>query len=103
MKFTIYTADCTGNAKNTLYPNQRVITCEGDLKKSVTSDHVCAQYKNNYRNDANFVVSDVVPMDCDNDHSDNPDEWITPEILADSLGDVAFAVHTADIICSKRR
>lgn len=92
MKFTIYTADCTGNAKNTLYPNQRVITCEGDLKKSVTSDHVCAQYKNNYRNDANFMVSDVVPMDCDNDHSDNPDEWITPEILADSLGDVAFVV-----------
>ena len=38
------------------------------------------------------MVSDVVPMDCDNDHSDNPDEWITPEILADILGDVAFAV-----------
>lgn len=31
-------------------------------------------------------------MDCDNDHSDNPDEWITPEFLADNLTDVAFAV-----------
>ena len=41
MKFTIYTADCTGNERNTLYPNQRVITCEGDLKKSITADHVC--------------------------------------------------------------
>ena len=40
MKFTIYIADCTGNEKNTLYPNQRVITCEGDLKKSITYDHV---------------------------------------------------------------
>lgn len=92
MKFTIYTADCTGNEKNTLYPNQRVITCEGDLKKSITADHVCALYKNNTRSDANFIVSDVVPMDCDNDHSDNPDEWITPEILSGILGDVAFAV-----------
>lgn len=92
MKFTIYTADCTGNEKNTLYPNQRVITCEGDLKKSITYDHVCAQYKNNTRSDANFIVSDVVPMDCDNDHSDNPDEWITPEFLADNLTDVAFAI-----------
>lgn len=92
MKFTIYTADCTGNEKNTLYPNQRVITCEGDLKKSITADHVCAQYKNNTRSDANFIVSDVVPMDCDNDRSDNPDEWITPEFLADNLTDVAFAV-----------
>ena len=76
MKFTIYIADCTGNEKNTLYPNQRVITCEGDLKKSITYDHVCAQYQNNTRSDANFIVSDVVPMDCDNDRSDNPDEWI---------------------------
>ena len=31
-------------------------------------------------------------MDCDNDHSDNSDEWITPEILADNLIDVAFAI-----------
>lgn len=92
MKFTIYTADCTGNEKNTLYPNQRVITCEGDLKKSITYDHVCAQYQNNTRSDANFMVSDVVPMDCDNDHSDNPDEWITPEFLAENLTDVAFAI-----------
>ena len=92
MKFTIYTANCTGNEKNTLYPNQRVITCEGDLKKSITFDHVCAKYKNDTRSDANFIVSDVVPMDCDNDHSDDPDEWIAPQFLADNLTDVAFAV-----------
>ena len=92
MKFTIYTANCTGNEKNTLYPNQRVITCEGGLKKSITADHVCAKYKNNHRCNTNFIVSDVIPMDCDNDHSENPDEWITPEFLADNLCDVAFAV-----------
>ena len=92
MKFTIYTANCTGNEKNTLYPNQRVITCEGDLKKSIAADHVCAKYKNNHRCNTNFIVSDVIPMDCDNDHSENPDEWITPEFLADNLCDVAFAV-----------
>ena len=92
MKFTIYTANCTGNEKNTLYPNQRVITCEGDLKKSITADHVCAKYKNNHRCNTNFIVSDVIPMDCDNDHSENPDEWITPEFLADNLCDIAFAV-----------
>ena len=92
MKFTIYTANCTGNEKNTLYPNQRVITCEGDLKKSITADHVCAKYKNNHRCNTNFIVSDVIPMDCDNDHIENPDEWITPKFLADNLCDVAFAV-----------
>ena len=92
MKFTLYTANCTGNEKNVLYPNQKVITSEADLKKAVFYDHVCAQYENFARSDANFLLSDVVPMDCDNDHSDDPKDWITPEMLMNSLGDVAFAV-----------
>ena len=82
MKFTLYTADCTGNAKNTVYPNQKVIISEADLRKAVTFDHVCALYANNARSDANFQLSDVVPMDCDNDHSDDPEDWITPEKLS---------------------
>ena len=81
MKFTLYTADCTGNAKNTNYPHQKVITSEADLKKAVAFDHVCALYDNFSRSDTNFQLSDVVPMDCDNDHSDDTDEWITPEKL----------------------
>lgn len=92
MKFTLYTANCTGNEKNIHYPNQKVITAEADLKKAISYDHVCAKYQNDTRGDANFLVSDVVPMDCDNDHSDNPEEWITPQFLADNLCDVAFAV-----------
>lgn len=92
MKFTLYIADCTGNAKNTLYTHQKVITSEADLKKAVASDHVCAKYDNDTRSDANFQFSDVVPMDCDNDHSDNPDDWVTPEKLTEMLTDVAFAV-----------
>lgn len=92
MKFTIYTADCTGNPQNKMYPHETVITSAADMKKSARFDHVCARYTSNSRSEANFIVSDVVPMDCDNDHSDNSDEWITPEILADNLIDVAFAI-----------
>lgn len=92
MKFTLYTADCTGNEKNTLYPHQKVITSEADLKKAVTADHVCALYDHFSRSDANFQLSDVVPMDCDNDHSDNPDNWMTAEKLSVLLSDVAFAI-----------
>ena len=76
MKFTLYTASCTGNEKNILYPKQKVITSEADLKKAVVYDHVCAQYENFARSDANFLLSDVVPMDCDNNHSDDPKDWI---------------------------
>lgn len=92
MKFTLYTADCVGNEKNTLYPYQKVITSEADLKKAVATDHVCALYDHFSRSDANFQLSDVVPMDCDNDHSDNPDDWMTAEKLSVLLSDVAFAI-----------
>ena len=92
MKFTLYTSDCTGNEKNTLYPHQKVITSEADLKKAVTADHVCALYDHFARSDANFQLADVVPMDCDNDHSDNPDDWMTAEKLSVLLSDVAFAL-----------
>ena len=56
MKFTLYTADCTGNAKNTNYPHQKVITSEADLKKAVAFDHVCALYDNFSRSDTNFQL-----------------------------------------------
>ena len=32
-------------------------------------------------------------MDIDNDHSDNKDDWITPETISAFFHDVQFAVH----------
>lgn len=99
MKFTLYTADCTGNAKNTLYPHQKVITSEAELKKAVASDHACAKYDNDTRSDANFQFSDVVPMDCDNDHSDNLDDWVTPE----KLTEMSSIDNLADLVMNSLR
>ena len=92
MKFTIYTADCTGNPQNKLYPHEAVITSAADMKKSARFDHVCARYTSNSRSEANFLSADNVPMDCDNSHSENPDDWITPETLDAILPDVAFGL-----------
>jgi P4 family phage/plasmid primase-like protien len=55
-------------------------------------DHVCAEYKDGYRSVGNFLSSTVVVMDCDNDHSDNPDDWISPEKLTEELSEVSFAI-----------
>lgn len=93
MRMTIYTANCRGNAKNSLYPNKRVIDNEDDCLEVMSFDHVCAEFKNYRRSNDNFLSSDVEVMDCDNDHSDNPSDWIHPEKLAERIGwDVAFAV-----------
>lgn len=91
MHFTLYTADCRENARNIRYPNPAAITTAADLKKATAYDHVCAQYADGIRKEANFQFSDVLPMDCDNDHSDNPNDWLTPETLTQRLPDVAFA------------
>ena len=92
MKFTIYTAECTGNPKNKLYPCEAVITSAADMKKSAVFDHVCAKYKSNSRSEVNFLSADNAPMDCDNAHSDNSDDWITPEKLDEILSDVAYVL-----------
>ena len=92
MKFIIYDANVTGKQSNCLYPNRVEVTSIEELAEAVEKDHVCARYKDNYRNIANFEESDVVVMDVDNDHSDNPDEWITPESLEDELADIQYAI-----------
>lgn len=92
MQLTICTANCTGNQKNCLYPNKIVVASDDELKEAVKLDHVCAEYKNNYRSADNFLKSNVIVMDCDNDFTENPEEWITPEALDDLLSDVSYAI-----------
>lgn len=88
--FTIYSADVTGNCS---YPHKQVILDENSLKSAICHDYVCAEYKNNYRNSDNFIGSDCLPVDCDNDHSENPTDWITPEDVMQAFPGVTFAVH----------
>lgn len=92
MKFTIYAADCCGNERNTLYPHRIVIDDAEKLKKATAFDHVSAEYEGSYRSIAHFRLSDVSVMDCDNDHSENPADWVTPEQYVKLFPNVAFAV-----------
>lgn len=92
MKFTVFTASCTGREANCRYPQKREIQTAQDLKEAAQFDHVCAAYKNNYRSRDNFLWSDVVVMDCDNDHTENPQEWVTGEGLLAMLPGIAMAI-----------
>lgn len=90
---TVYTADCTGNASNCLYPNKIEIADEASAKLAFSKDLVCARYKNNYRNIDNFELSNALPGDCDNEHSDDPQDWVTAEDVADLFADVPHVIH----------
>lgn len=93
--FTLHTADVIGQQTNSLYPNRRKITSNKDLVTSAAFDHVAATYKNNHRSNENFLVSDCVVMDIDNDHTENPEEWITPDALSELMAGVAFMTATS--------
>ena len=92
MRFEIFTAHCTGDAGNCSYPNTAVITGPEQLARAVGYDHVCALYRNQYRSKDNFICSRLGVWDCDNDHSDDPKDWVTPESLGEGiLSDISFA------------
>uniref|UniRef100_UPI00258E90E6 primase alpha helix C-terminal domain-containing protein n=1 Tax=uncultured Acidaminococcus sp. TaxID=352152 RepID=UPI00258E90E6 len=92
MKFTLFTASCTGREANCRYPQKREIQNAQDLKEAAAFDHVCAAYKNSYRSRDNFLWSDVAVMDCDNDHTEDPKDWVTGEKLLSMLPNVAVAI-----------
>ena len=91
--FTIYTSDAYQQESNCTYPHLVQVTDEASFRKAVSHDHVCAKYRNNYRGNENFISSDCLPVDCDNDHSENPADWKTPRDIEAALPGVFFAVH----------
>ena len=92
MNFKLYTADCIGNEKNCLYRNEREIATPGDLAAALAFDHTCGRFKNSYRSKTNFLSSDCIVMDFDNDKTEDPSEWMTPDKIASLLPDVNLAI-----------
>lgn len=91
--FTLYCANCTGMESNCNYPNPVEISDVDALRNAAGRDYVVAQFRNSYRNTANFLSANCLCKDCDNDHSDNPANWVTPEDVRRAFPDVPLAIH----------
>ena len=91
--FTLYSADFINAPGNCSYPHKHVILDEASLKAAICHDYVCAEYQNHYRSGDNFIGSDCLPVDCDNDHSENPADWVEPDDVMQAFPGVTFAVH----------
>lgn len=92
MKFNISKSYFKGNEHNCFYPSIVEIDNETDMKEVVAYDHVCAFFKRSKRSIDNFISANVCVMDCDNDHSNKPEEWITPEIIDAYFPDVNYVL-----------
>ena len=95
MQLTIFTANCVGQAANCSYPNRVTVTTPEQLQEAVKQDHVCGAFKGNYRSVENFLSSDVIVMDIDNDHTEEPAEWITPEKLEELFPNAEYLLATS--------
>ena len=77
--FTLYYSNVRGNLQNVLYPYAQEITDKEALSKAVTFDHVSVTYKDNHRKNDNFISSNAIMMDVDNDSDKGdvpPSEWV---------------------------
>lgn len=95
MNITLFRANTTGQHQNCLYPHKTQITNEEQLRKLAEFDHVSAEYKHNYRSSDNFLQADNVVLDCDNDHSDDPDEWIEIKDIPLAFPGINLAIVTS--------
>ena len=90
-KFILSLTKVRQNPKNIVFADTVEVTSADELKASCLFDHVGAVLKDGYRSNKDFVTSNVVIMDCDNE-DDNPETWVTPEKVAEDLPGVEFAV-----------
>ena len=82
-----------GKEANCLYPNKIEVTDAQSLVDAVSHDYVCAAYKGNYRSNENFIESNCLAVEFDNDHSEDPDDWVYPEDVRNAFPDVTIGIH----------
>ena len=93
--FTLCATTSSGNPHNSHYPNHHQITDPASLEQVVRLDHVSATYTGDLRSNASFISSDCVVMDIDNDHAEEPSEWVTPEKFGELMAGVEFMTATS--------
>ena len=89
----LFTSDVRQTAQNCRYPYRVEVKDKASLIRAVSHDYVCAAYQGGYRSLQNFLKSDCLAFDIDNDHSDLPAEWVEPKDVAEAFPGVEFYVH----------
>ena len=88
-EITLSVANERQNPKNKHYPNVRQVSSMQELSECLKFDHVAGLFTNNERGNENFIKTNCLIMDLDND-SDNLNDWKTPEYIQEKLPGVEF-------------
>ena len=90
---TIFYSDTRNDPKDCRYPNRLPDLSDEALKEAFSHDYVCAEYRGSYRSADNFIRSTCLAFDVDNDFSDDPAEWLTPDDVREAFPGVEIIVH----------
>lgn len=88
-----YSSGKLGAEFNVFYPNKKTVSDESSLADAVKTDYVCAEYQNSRRSNANFIRSNCLAFDLDNDETDDSSKWVSPEDIISCFPDVTMAFH----------
>ena len=95
ISLTVYHSGSCGNAKNCTYPHVGTGSTPEELKQLFRYDHTLIRFKNNYRCIDNFLEAAVVVLDNDNDHSDDPADWVSMEDFLQMISGVSCIIATS--------
>lgn len=103
MELTLSVSNVKGSRGNTRYGERRVIRSREELLDAVQQDHVCGVFENNRRSIDGFLEADVLMLDCDNEQSEEPADWITLERAAEIFSEFNFALVPSRSHLKKKR
>ena len=94
MIITFYGSDVREEPQNTSYPHKyQIDTKTGEYNPSMFMfDYVGPTFKDSRSGD-NFVKSDCLLIDIDNDHSDTPSEWFDKDDIENVIKGVPHIIH----------
>jgi len=75
----------TGGQHNTSFSCEPTEITEANAEAFFRRDHTTIQFEGGYGKGDNFVHATAIPFDIDNSHSDNPDDWVQPDDIANRL------------------
>ena len=89
----VYYSDVTHKKSNKFYPHKIEVKTIEDLKKAVSFDYTGCEFKEFTRGNGNFLSTDCLLLDIDNDDSDAPEDWVTIEMVKEYFSNVEMYIH----------
>lgn len=95
MDIMVFHSGYCGNAQNCKYPYSGIGSTLEELKKLFCYDHTFIRFRDNYRSKENFLEATVATLDNDNDHSDDPRDWVPIDAIPKLFSGISCVISTS--------